>query len=216
MTDADSSGALRIDHAVTSGTSSLDRRTFRVANNVWVLGDDDECIVIDAPHSTETVLDLVGDREVIAVVCTHAHDDHVQVAPEVADRADAPIWLHPHDRVLWDMTHPDRAPDGDLADGQRIDVGGETVTVIHTPGHTHGAVCLHVPALGVLFSGDTLSDNGPGATGGSYSDFPAILSSISGRLFTLADDTRVLTGHGEETTIGAQRPAYDDWVARGH
>jgi hydroxyacylglutathione hydrolase len=212
----DSAGGLRVDHTVTSGTFSLDGQTFDVDNNVWVLGDDEECIVIDAPHRTDAITDLVGDREVVAIVCTHAHDDHVEVAPDLADRTGAPIWLHPHDRVLWDMTHPDRAPDGDLSDGQRIEVGGEAVTVIHTPGHAPGAVCLHVPSLGVLFSGDTLFNGGPGATGRSYSDFPTILQSIAERLFGLPDDTRVLTGHGDETTIGAERPSYDDWVARGH
>ncbi|MGI9015504.1 MAG: MBL fold metallo-hydrolase [Euzebya sp.] len=207
--------SLQVDHTVTSGTFSLDGQTFDVDNNVWVLGDEDECIVIDAPHNPDAIMDLVGDRTLSAIVCTHAHDDHVEVAPDVADRTGAPILLHPHDRVLWDMTHPDRAPDGDLTDGQKLDVAGETVTVIHTPGHAPGAVCLHVPSLGVLFSGDTLFNGGPGATGRSYSDYDTILRSISQRLFTLPDATRVLTGHGQETTIGAERPSYDDWVAQG-
>lgn len=208
--------SLRIDHAVTSGTFSLDGQTFDVDNNVWVLGDDEECIVVDAPHDADTIVELVADRTLVAIVCTHAHDDHVDVAPELADRTGAPILLHPDDRVLWDMTHPDLQPDGDLTDRQRLEVGGETVSVIHTPGHAPGAVCLHVPSLGVLFSGDTLFNGGPGATGRSYSDFQRILKSIRGRLFDLPDDTRVLPGHGDQTSIGDERPAYDDWVARGH
>lgn len=208
--------SLRIDHAVTSGTFSLDGQTFDVDNNVWVLGDDEECIVVDAPHDADTIVELVADRTLVAIVCTHAHDDHVDVAPELADRTGAPILLHPDDRVLWDMTHPDLQPDGDLTDRQRLEVGGETVSVIHTPGHAPGAVCLHVPSLGVLFSGDTLFNGGPGATGRSYSDFQTILKSIRGRLFDLPDDTRVLPGHGDQTSIGDERPAYDDWVARGH
>ncbi len=216
MSGGDSAGVLRVDHTVTSGTFSLDGQTFDVDNNVWVLGDDDECIVIDAPHRVDAITHLVGDRDVVAIVCTHAHDDHVQVAPELAEACDAPILLHPHDRVLWDQTHPDRAPDQPLSDGQIIEVGGESVRVLHTPGHAPGAVCLYVPSIGVLFSGDTLFAGGPGATGRSYSDFPTILESISGALFALPDETRVLTGHGDETTIGAERPHYEEWVARGH
>ncbi len=205
----------RIDHTTTSGTFSLDGETFDVDNNVWVLGDDEECLVVDAPHDVDAILEVVGDRRVTAIVCTHAHDDHVAVAPALAERTGAPILLHPDDRVLWDQTHPDRAPDGDLADGQELVVAGVSVQVLHTPGHAPGAVCLHVPELGVVFSGDTLFQGGPGATGRSFSDFPTILASIRGRLFELGDDTRVLTGHGDETRIGDERPAYDDWVARG-
>lgn len=207
---------MNIDHTVTSGTFSLDGQTFDVDNNVWVAGDDRECIVVDAPHDADAIVELVGDRDVAAIVCTHAHDDHVDVAPDLSDRTDAPILLHPDDRVLWDMTHPDRQPDGDLTDGQTLTVGGATITVIHTPGHAPGAVCLYVPSLGVLFSGDTLFKGGPGATGRSYSDFSAILESIRQRLFDLPNDTRVLPGHGEETLIGDERPAFDEWVARGH
>lgn len=207
---------LRIDHAVTSGTFSLDGQTFDVDNNVWVLGDDETCIVIDAPHSVEDILAVVDGRTVQAIVCTHGHDDHVRMAPALAEATGAPVLLHPDDRPVWDLTHPDRAPDGDLADGQVLSVGGEEVHVLHTPGHAPGAVCLHVPSQGVVFSGDTLFNGGPGATGRSFSDFPTILASISERLFALPDETRVLTGHGDETSIGAERPSYDEWVARGH
>jgi glyoxylase-like metal-dependent hydrolase (beta-lactamase superfamily II) len=207
---------LRIDHTVTSGTFSLDGQTFDVDNNVWVIGDDEECLVIDAPHSAAAILEVVDGRRVTAIVCTHAHDDHVAVAPELAATTGAPILLHPDDRVVWDLTHEGREPDAPLTDGQVLTVGGHEVHVIHTPGHAPGAVCLHVPSLGVLFSGDTLFNGGPGATGRSYSDFPTILDSIRDRLFSLPDDTRVLTGHGDETRIGDERPSYDDWVARGH
>ena len=75
----------RVDHAVTSGTFSLDGETFDVDNNVWVVGDDAECVVIDAPHSVPAILEVVGGREVTAIVLTHAHDDHVRVAPELAE-----------------------------------------------------------------------------------------------------------------------------------
>ena len=84
-----------IDRAITSGTFTLDGETFEVDNNVWVVGDDRSCIVLDAPHSVPDILRVVGDRELRAIVCTHAHDDHVRVAPELRAATGAPIWLHP-------------------------------------------------------------------------------------------------------------------------
>ncbi len=210
------SGTVRVDHAVTSGTFSLDGGTWEVDNNVWVIGDDDECIVLDAPHDPAAIAEVVAGRRVLAIVCTHGHDDHVRYAPELAALVDAPIWLHPDDRVLWDATHPDRAPDAELADGQVIPVGGTDLLVLHTPGHAPGAVCLYAPSLGVLFSGDTLFQGGPGATGRSYSSFDTIMESITGKLFDLPDDTVVHTGHGDSTTIGDERPHLDEWLARGH
>ncbi|MBM0123931.1 MBL fold metallo-hydrolase [Pimelobacter simplex] len=199
----------RVDHAVTSGTFSLDGETFDVDNNVWVVGDDTECIVIDAPHSVDDILAVVGDRRVKAIVCTHAHDDHVRVAPAlreaVNDGAGAPILLHPDDRPLWELTHTQYLWDVDLADGQTLEVGGTTLQVLHTPGHAPGAVCLYAPELGCVFTGDTLFHGGPGATGRSYSDRPTLEASIRARLFDLPGDTVVHTGHGEDTTIAAER-----------
>ena len=206
----------RVEHLVTSGTFSLDGQVFDVDNNVWLLGDDSEVIVVDAPHNPDAIEDAVGDRTVVAIVCTHAHDDHVRFAPELSERTSAPVLLHPDDRVLWDLTHSMHEPDGDLRDGMRLEVAGTRVEVVHTPGHAPGAVCLSVPDLGLLFSGDTLFQGGPGATGRSYSDFPTILRSIKDRLGALPPETRVLTGHGGETTIGAELPSYDEWVKRGH
>ncbi|MEJ7650206.1 MAG: MBL fold metallo-hydrolase [Nakamurella sp.] len=194
----------RIDHTVTSGTFSLDGQTFDVDNNVWVVGDDTECIVIDAPHSVPDILAVVGDRKVTAIVCTHAHDDHVRFAPELAKATGAPILLHPADYPVWELTHPGVTPDGALSDGQQLTVGGTTLTVLHTPGHAPGAVCLYAPELGVVFSGDTLFQGGPGATGRSFSDEDLIKESIRRVLFALPDDTVVHTGHGDSTTIGAE------------
>ncbi len=195
----------RIDHTVTSGTFSLDGETFEVDNNVWVVGDDDECVVIDAPHDVEAILAAVGGRRVKAIVCTHAHDDHVRVAPELRERTGAPILLHPDDRPLWELTHPDLLWDVDLADGQLLEVGGTTLEVLHTPGHAPGAVCLVAPDHGCVFTGDTLFQGGPGATGRSFSDRPTLEASIRARLFALPDATVVHTGHGGDTTIGAER-----------
>ena len=204
----------RIEHLVTSGTFSLDGQTFDVDNNVWLLGDDEEVIVFDAPHDPEAIEAAVGGRSVVAIACTHAHDDHVRCAPELAERLSTQVLLHPDDRVLWDLTHARHEPDGSLRDGQVLEVAGTQVHVLHTPGHAPGAVCFSVPDLSVVLSGDTLFAGGPGATGRSYSDSSTILDSIRARLLTLPPETRVLTGHGEETTVGTEAPSYDQWVRR--
>jgi glyoxylase-like metal-dependent hydrolase (beta-lactamase superfamily II) len=193
---------LRTDQVVTRGTFSLDGQTFEVDNNVWIVGDDSEVVVIDAPHDIAPVLEIVADRRLTAILATHAHDDHVRLAPALADATGAPIWLHPDDAPVWELTHPERKPDATLADGQRIRVGGEVLEVLHTPGHTPGAVCFH--ARGVVFTGDTLFQGGPGATGRSFSDYDTIIASIRGRLFALPADTVVHPGHGASTTIGAE------------
>jgi glyoxylase-like metal-dependent hydrolase (beta-lactamase superfamily II) len=206
---------VRVDHGVTSGTFSLDGQTFDVDNNVWVIGDDRECVVIDAPHDADAIARLVAGRTLLAIACTHAHDDHVRVAPELADRLHAPILLHPEDRPLWVLTHPDREPDSDLADGMTITVGGTDLQVLHTPGHAPGAVCFYAPDLGAVFTGDTLFAGGPGATGRSYSDYPTIVASIRARLMTLPLETVVHTGHGDDTTIAAESPHLQEWLDRG-
>ncbi|MBL1074209.1 MBL fold metallo-hydrolase [Nocardia sp. 2] len=206
----------RIDHTVTSGTFSLDGQTFEVDNNVWVVGDERECVIIDAPHDVERILAVVGDRRVRAILATHAHDDHIRVAPQLASATGAPVLLHPDDLVVWRLTHPEVDPDGELADKQIIEIAGTALRVLHTPGHAPGACCFHAPDLDTVFTGDTLFQGGPGATGRSYSDFGTIVGSIADRLLTLPADTRVLTGHGDSTTIGAEAPHLDEWRRRGH
>jgi glyoxylase-like metal-dependent hydrolase (beta-lactamase superfamily II) len=198
---------LRVDHAVVSGTFSLDGEVHEVDNNIWVVGDDEECVVIDAPHDVDAILEVVAGRRVRAILLTHAHDDHCRVAPALRERVVAPILLHPADRPLWELVHTDELWDLDLADGQSVPVAGASLEVLHTPGHAPGAVCVHVPDLGCVFTGDTLFQGGPGATGRSFSDADLIKDSIRARLFALADETVVHTGHGDDTTIGAERAA---------
>ena len=206
----------RIDNIVTSGTFTLDGGTWEVDNNVWVVGDDSECIVVDAAHSADQIAEGIGGRTLTAIVCTHAHNDHINAAQELQERTGAPILLNPTDKVLWDMVYPDRTPDGDLADGQTITVAGTDLHVLHTPGHAPGGICLYVPSLDTLFSGDTLFKGGPGATGRSYSDFGTIIDSIRAKLLTLPESTKVLTGHGDSTSIGDEAPHLEEWIARGH
>jgi glyoxylase-like metal-dependent hydrolase (beta-lactamase superfamily II) len=151
---------------------------------------------------------------VTAIVATHGHNDHVNAAPALADLTGAPVHLHPQDEVLWRMTHPDRPADRPLADGDVFEVAGTALTVIHTPGHAPGAVCLYAPALRALFSGDTLFQGGPGATGRSYSDYDTILASIRDRLLPLPGETVVHTGHGDTTTLAAEAPLLRELLAK--
>ena len=204
-----------IQRVVTRGTFELDGGSWEVDNNIWIVGDDSEVVVFDAAHCAAPIVDAVGDRTVRAVVCTHGHNDHVTVAPELAETFDAPVLLHPADDMLWRMTHPDTEFQP-VRDGDTLAVAGLELRALHTPGHSPGSVCWYAPDLGAVFSGDTLFQGGPGATGRSFSDFPTILSSISGRLGTLPDETTVYTGHGDTTRIGDELVNYDDWVARGH
>ena len=194
----------QIGKVVTSGTFSLDGQDFAVDNNVWLIGDDREVLVIDAAHDPGAILAAVGGRRLSAIVCTHGHNDHISAAPQVAAATGAPVLMHPADQMLWRMVYPGTLPDGDLADEEVIEIAATPLRVLHTPGHSPGSVCLYAPALGVVFSGDTLFHGGPGATGRSYSDHGAIIRSIQGRLLDLPPETVVHTGHGEDTTIGAE------------
>jgi glyoxylase-like metal-dependent hydrolase (beta-lactamase superfamily II) len=204
-----------IQRVVTHGTFELDGGSWEVDNNIWIVGDDNDVVIIDAAHDAAPILGAVGGRNVIAVLCTHGHNDHVTVAPQLSQALDAPVLLHPADEVLWRMTHHDK-DFRTLEPGATIDVGGIELRAIHTPGHSPGSTCLHAPELDAVFSGDTLFSGGPGATGRSYSDFPTILASISQRLGRLPERTTVYTGHGDTTTIGDELVHYDEWVARGH
>ncbi|WP_411086022.1 MBL fold metallo-hydrolase [Streptomyces sp. 061-3] len=206
----------RIDHLVTSGTFALDGGEWDVDNNVWIVGDDTEAIVIDAAHDAAAIEAALGGRTLRAIVCTHAHNDHIDAAPDLADATGAPILLHPDDLPLWKQTHPHRTPDAELAEGQELEIAGTTLQVLHTPGHAPGAVCLYAPELATVFTGDTLFQGGPGATGRSFSHFPTIVESIRDRLLALPAETTVRTGHGDSTTIGAEAPHLDEWIARGH
>jgi glyoxylase-like metal-dependent hydrolase (beta-lactamase superfamily II) len=213
---APSAGGVRVERLVTSGTFELDGGSWEVDNNVWIVGDDKECVVIDPAHDARAIVKSVPhDRKVTAVLCTHAHNDHINGVGEVCDATRAPAYLHPEDRVLWDAVYP-VTPDRELRDEDTITVGDVELHVIHTPGHSPGACCFYAPQLGVVFSGDTLFNGGPGATGRSYSDFPTIIDSIRDKLLTLPDETVVLTGHGDSTVIGAEAPHLQEWLDRGH
>lgn len=200
-----------MDHVVTSGIFSLDGEDFDVDNNIWIVGDDREVIVVDAAHDHRPILEGVGDRTVRAIVCTHAHNDHINAAAALSEATGAPIFLHPDDSMLWEVLYPERRVDVSLSDGQHITVGGAELTVLHTPGHSPGGVCLHLPSEQLLFSGDTLFNGGPGATGRSFSDRSELEDSICSKLFGLPGDTSVRTGHGDSTTLQAEEQRSELW-----
>ncbi len=200
-----------IDHVITSGIFSLDGEDFEVDNNIWIVGDDREVIVVDAAHDHRPILAGVGDRTVRAIVCTHAHNDHINAAAALSEATGAPIYLHPEDSMLWEAVYPDRRVDVSLRDGQHISIAGAELEVLHTPGHSPGGICLYLRSKRALFSGDTLFQGGPGATGRSFSNRSELEESIRTKLFCLPGETSVRTGHGESTTLGAEEARSEDW-----
>ncbi len=198
--------ATSIDRVITAGIFSLDGEDFEVENNIWLVGNDEEVLVIDAAHDHRPILDGIGGRKVAGIVCTHAHNDHINAAAELSESTGAPILLHPDDTMLWEVVYPDRRVDETLSDGKVLTVGGTEVTILHTPGHSPGGVSLHVPSERTVFSGDTLFNGGPGATGRSFSSRELLVASITEKLLVLDDETVVHTGHGDSTTIGAEVP----------
>ena len=184
-------------------------------SNAWIVGDDDEVIVVDPGRDGGAVLSAVGDREILAVICTHGHAAHVAAAPAVAARDEAPVALNPRDRLPWREAHPDDDPEIEMEDGGIFEVADASLEVIHAPGHTLGSVCLYSEELEAVFAGDSVAADGPVPHDGEYTDFPAQLSAIGEHLLTLPGPTRVLPGHGEETTVSAIQKKFDSWVNAG-
>jgi glyoxylase-like metal-dependent hydrolase (beta-lactamase superfamily II) len=210
-----------IELVTTDGIFRLDGGEWEVTNNIWLVGDDREVVVIDAAHDAAPIVEAVHGRRVSAIALTHGHNDHINAAVALQDAVDAPILLHPDDRMLWDDVYPDRDPDLDLVDGEILRTGGDELGVLHTPGHSPGGCCFVLETGSLesgrhVFSGDTLFCGGPGATGRSFSDFPTIVESIRARLLTLPPETVVHTGHGDSTTIGQEAPDLEEWLRRGH
>ena len=183
--------------------------------NAWVIGDGEEVVVVDPGEDADAVLERVGDREILAVICTHGHQAHVAAAPEVASRDDAPVALHPKDLLAWREAHGESDPEIEMEEGGSFEVAGVSLEVLHTPGHTPGSVSIYCDDLGVVFTGDALCENGPCPHDGEFPDFAEQLSAIGSELLTLPGTTRVLSGHGEEITIAAAEKNFDAWVSAG-
>ena len=206
---------MRIDNVVTSGLFKLDGGEWEVDNNVWIVGDDSEVYIIDAAHNAEAIAEAVGNRRVKGILATHGHSDHIDAAPELSRLVDAPVYLHPTDGFLWQRQNPG-AHYRQLLDGATFTVAGTDLRVLSTPGHSPGSVVIYAEEAGELFSGDTLFQGGPGATGRSFSSFEVIIDSIREHLLTLPAETTVYTGHGEHTTIGGEAPHLEEWIKRGY
>ena len=185
------------------------------AGNVWIVGDDSEVIVVDPGRDAAAVLEAVGDREVLAVICTHGHAAHAAAALEVAERDEAPVAVHPWDRMFWRETHPGENPDIEMEDGGIFEVADTRLEVVHAPGHSPGSICLYSEELNVVFSGDTLSAAGPVRHEGEFPDFAGQMTAIGEPVLTLPPGTKVLPGHGEQTTVGAAERKFDSWFAAG-
>ena len=201
--------------------AAMDARVDRVAPdhgsgcNTWLVGDDEEVIVVDPGRDAEAVLTAASGREILAVICTHGHPGHVAAALEVAARDEAPVALHRKDMLAWREAHSGEEPDIEMEEGGRFEVADVALEVLHTPGHSPGSVSLYCEELGVVFSGDALLAAGPAPHAGAFPDFPGQLSAIGQELLTLPPEVRVLPGHGEEITVATAGKRFDSWVAAG-
>ena len=207
-------GGAAISRLVKVGSSTVEVRKFSVGpmdNNAYILRDTDshEAVLIDAANEAPRILEELEGVTVVGIFTTHGHGDHWQALAAVADATGAPTWLHPADA---DMVP--RGANHHLNDGDVMRFGSVEARLIHAPGHTPGSTSL---LLGDdhLFTGDTLFPGGPGNTFGNADAFEQIMRSLRERLFVLPDETWVYPGHGDDTTLGAERPHLDEWQARG-
>ena len=178
-------------------------------NNAYLIQDSTtgNTLLVDAPDDAPSLIDFVGKTRLLGVFTTHGHWDHHQAIPELTHALGVPFMLHPLDRDI-----AEKVIDVDIVPGT-LTIGNTVATVLHTPGHTPGSVCLSLD--GVVLTGDTLFPGGPGATRFDHSSFTTIIESIENQLFVLPDDTMVLPGHGDPTTMGTERPRLASWIDRG-
>lgn len=213
-------GEARIERLITSGFIGVGATGFPaeglpIDNNVWIVGDDEQVVVVDAGHDAAAIEAAVAGRDTLGILLTHGHQDHIDAAVEAAKALDTHIYLHPDDLFLWQNVYGEALPDFELEDRAVFRVAGTEVLTIHTPGHTPGSVCFALPGLDTVLTGDTLFQGGPGATRWDYSSFPQILTSIEQQLLTLPGTTQVFPGHGATTSIEGERPDMEAWRARG-
>jgi glyoxylase-like metal-dependent hydrolase (beta-lactamase superfamily II) len=195
--------AARIDQVVTAGV------------NTWIIGDDEEVIVVDPGTDAGAVLAAVGERDILAVICTHGHAGHATAAFDVAERDEAPVAVHLADRLSWREVHGRKEPDIEMEDGGLFEVADVSLEVLFSPGHSAGSVCLYSEELEAVCCGDLLAADGVVTSEDGFSNFARQLSSVGERLLTLPPETRVLPGHGAEFTVAAAEKNFDSWVSAG-
>jgi glyoxylase-like metal-dependent hydrolase (beta-lactamase superfamily II) len=184
-------------------------------NNVYVLtcATTSQAFVIDAAARPDRIRRALADVEPVAVLQTHGHWDHVRAWTALADDPGLEVWGHPGDAALFP------APlDQALSDGETLRAGRLNVEVIHTPGHTDGSLhfLVHGEDRPHLFTGDSLFPGGPGNTWGDAERFTRLMDGLEAKVFDrLPDETWVYPGHGDDTTLGAERPAVAEWRRRG-
>jgi hydroxyacylglutathione hydrolase len=188
--------------------------------NCSILGDETshEAIVVDPGDEITRIMALLAKHNLTVkqIVITHAHIDHIAGAHRLKQLTGAPILYNQNDLPLVKMmdvqagwlgmpTPTVHAPDDTLDDGKLITINGLTGSILHTPGHTEGSVCLYLPDQTLLLAGDTLFAGSVGRTDLPGGDTRKLLTSIHDRLLTLPDEVTVIPGHGSRTTIGAER-----------
>jgi glyoxylase-like metal-dependent hydrolase (beta-lactamase superfamily II) len=177
-------------------------------NNVYVLEcpETHDAFLVDGCFEPEKILEGAAGANLVGILQTHGHADHVQALADLKERLGVPVFAHPGDEYPISI-------DNELSDGDELKFGTRTLRVIHTPGHTPGGTCFHTGRH--LVSGDTLFPGGPGNTWGNEEAFAQIIESVEKKLFVLDDDTFVYPGHGADTTIGAEKPHLQEWIERG-
>ena len=179
--------------------------------NVWFVGGDAECAVIDPAGPVGDLLGHCDVRRLRAILWTTIWPESVETAVSLADMTGAVTYLHTDDFAIWRQFEPERRPQRSVPDGLVLDIGGVRLESIHTPGISAGALCWHAPSLSAVFTGETLGAQGPGE------DLPAkdrstLMASIRIGLFTLPSQTIVHPARGEDTRIGTQRSDPRSWT----
>ncbi len=185
--------------------------------NCYIIGDETtkQAIVIDPGDEPDRIIELIKNNgfQVTAIICTHAHFDHIGAVGDIKDATGAKVLIHRTDKELYNGAKDQAAfwgydlddlpePDGFFDEGDEVRIGNMAFRVLHTPGHSPGGICLY--GEGIVITGDTLFQGSVGRTDFHGGDMAKLKESFK-RLLDLPEDTTVLSGHGPETTIGREK-----------